>query len=171
VDIVAFREQLGAGRGDPARAGPMYRRSYYGYIFRVSPIVLLLLVGACHIKLVSDYDDNFVKAAAVAENEISTFIQSMKNPAPGTNLTYAGNIATYNKIEVDLNSCLVLASSHENNVQTIAQINTVIDRVHAMAARHRAGPLSPAYLDQKQKDISLLISIVIRTENDKKAAK
>jgi hypothetical protein len=150
----------------------MYWHLYGGYALRVtSSFMLLLLFCGCHIKLVSDYDDDFVKAATNVEKEISTFLQNMKNPVSGSNLTYSGNIATYNKIEVDLNGLLVLARAHENNDQTIAQVDQIIYLVSSLEKLHKSGPLSPAFVDQEQKDISLAISLVIRTENDKKANK
>jgi len=66
----------------------MYWHLYGGYALRVtSSFMLLLLFCGCHIKLVSDYDDDFVKAATNVEKEISTFLQNMKNPVSGSNLT------------------------------------------------------------------------------------
>src|ERR1700741_416639 len=50
------------------QGGRMCRHPYKGYALYIVPsFVLLLLVCGCHIKLVSDYDDDFVKAATSVE--------------------------------------------------------------------------------------------------------
>jgi hypothetical protein len=83
-----------------------------GVLLRFAPLALILLViSGCHIKLVSDYDDNFVQAATTTQKEIGALLQTLKNPPPGTDATYKGNIAAYNKIDVDMNGLLVLASA------------------------------------------------------------
>jgi len=134
-------------------------------------IILVLGVSGCHVQLVSDYDDDFVKAAASTQNEISTLLQNLQNPPSGYDVTYKGNIPNYNKIEVDLSGLDVLANSHQNNEPSIKQIESVVDMVHRLEKLHQAGPISKAYLEQKQKDINSAFSFVIRTENDKKAGK
>ncbi|MBV9829059.1 MAG: hypothetical protein JO001_25845 [Alphaproteobacteria bacterium] len=147
------------------------RQNLAGVLHRVAPLgLVLLVVSACHIKLVSDYDDNFVQAAVSTEKEISTLLQNLRNPPIGTDITYKGNIANYNKVDVDMNHLAVLSSSHENNAASIAQVNKVIEIVHGLETLHRDNTtLSPAFVTQKQQDIDLAFAIVIRTENDKKA--
>ena len=98
--------------------------------------------------------------------------EAPRNPTSGTDITYDGNKGTYNKIQVDLNTLVVLARSHPNNDPTINQVNTVIESVHGLEDVHRQrGRLSPDYVDQKQKDLMMMFSSIIRTENTKKAAR
>ena len=140
---------------------------------RSIPLVfaILLMVG-CHVELVSDYDEDLAKAVITTQKEIDSFLQSQRNPTSGTDITYDGNKGTYNKIQVDLNTLVVLARSHPNNDPTISQVNTVIESVHGLEDVHRQrGRLSPDYVDQKQKDLMMMFSSIIRTENAKKAAR
>jgi hypothetical protein len=131
---------------------------------------LLLVVGGCHIKLVSEYDDNFVQAATSTQKAIGTLLQTLKNPPSGTDVTYNGNIATYNKIDVDINGLLVLASAHQNNDATIAQVNRLVSMVRDLESLHKkTDALSPAFLTQEQQDMNTAFTLVIRTENNKRA--
>lgn len=135
-------------------------------------LLLLLTASACHIKLVSDYDDEFVKAATNTQKEISTLLQKLRNPAPGSDSTYKANIDAYNKINVDLDGLLVLAMSHQGNDASVAQVQKIIGMVRDLENLHRnSNTLSPAFLMQEQRDISTAFAFVIRTENDKKAGK
>jgi hypothetical protein len=134
-------------------------------------LLLLIAASGCHIKLVSDYDEEFVKAASNTQKEISTLLQNLQKPPGGYDVSYKANISTYNKIDANLNNLAVLANSHEKNDETIAQVNAIGEMFHDLEKRHQTGPVSPAYLEIKQKDINLVTSIIIRTENDKKAGK
>lgn len=137
----------------------------------LSAAALLLLVAGCQVKLVSDYDENFVKAALDVARDVSALLQSQRNLLSEKDGSYATNLSAYNRIEVDLNTLLVLTNAHENNDPSVAQVHKLIETVHGLERLHQAGPLSPAYLAQKQDDIDREISILIRTENAKKAVR
>jgi len=147
------------------------RPQVHGVLARFASIGLLVLViSGCHLKLFSDYDDNFVQAATATQKEISSLLQTLKNPPVGTDVTYKGNIANYNKIDVGINNLLVLASAHQNNDATIAQVNRLAGMVRDLENLHsKSSSLSPAFLTQEQQDINTAFTLVIRTENDKKA--
>jgi hypothetical protein len=132
----------------------------------------LLLVSACHVGLVGDYDENFIKAATELEKEIDGFLQNLEYPpVPTADLTYAGNIGTYNKLRVDLNALLVLARSHERNEPTINQVNALIRIVRGIEDVHKKqGKLSPGFIDSQREELLTAFTSIIRTENDKKAA-
>ncbi len=133
--------------------------------------LLCLAVSACHIKLVSDYDDEFIRAATSTQKEISTLLQKLKNPPAGSDITYKGNIEGYNKIDVDLDGLLVLAMAHQGNDQTVAQVKKIIGMVKDLENLHKNSTLSANFLIQEQQHISAAFAFVIRTENDKKAGK
>src|SRR5690242_17651579 len=120
---------------------------------RSAPLILLvLLASACHIKLVSDYDEAFVNAAAATQKEIAALLQNLRNPPTGYDISYQANIAKYNEIRTDLNGLLVLASAHQNNEPTVAQVNSLISMVNDLEKLHSIRPPSPAFLEQGQKD-------------------
>jgi hypothetical protein len=64
---------------------------------------------------------------------------------------------------------LILAGAHRNNEETVAQVKQMIQIFDEIPERHRTKSLSAAYLDLKQQTISRGFSLIIRTENDKKA--
>jgi hypothetical protein len=131
-----------------------------------------LLIAGCHVQLVSDYDEDFVKAAVSTEKEIDGFLQDQRNPPLGTDPSYDGNKTTYNKIEVDLDSLLVLARSHLNNDPSINQVTTAIDTFHGLENIHRRrGRLSIDFIDAKEQTFITEFSSMIRTENAKKAGR
>src|SRR5215213_6515024 len=106
---------------DARRAGMNFYRAQS--LARSVPLILLLLItSACHIKIVSDYDEDFVKAATAAQKEITALLQDLRNPPSGYDVGYQSNIARYNTIRTDLNELLVLGGSHENNEPTVLQV-------------------------------------------------
>jgi hypothetical protein len=137
--------------------------------FPMTALLLLLFVGGCHIQLVSEYDEDFVRTATGVQKEIGMMLQTLKNPPSGTDVSYQGSISAYNKISVDLNGLLILAGAHRNNEETVAQVKQMIQIFDEIPERHRTKSLSAAYLDLKQQTISRGFSLIIRTENDKKA--
>jgi hypothetical protein len=142
-------------------------------LMRSAPLILLLLLAtsACHIKLVSDYDENFIKAATATQKEITLLLQNLRNPPSDYKIGYQDNIAKYNSIRADLNEMLVLASSHQNNEPTVDQVVSLIGMVNDLEKLHQSRQPSQAFLEQEQRDINTAFSILIRTENAKKAAR
>ena len=150
-------------------------RSYYVRIPGMRRLMLLgclLLAAACHVQLVSDYDEEFVKTASEIQREIDTLLQNQRNPAKGADLSYEASKPAYNKIEVELSSLLALAQSHENNDPSIDQVKALIDTVHRLEAIHeRDNRIPPVAINIEQNTIRTQISSIIRTENAKKAGK
>jgi hypothetical protein len=141
-------------------------------LVRSAPLILLLLItNACHIKLVSDYDENFIKAATDTQKEITVLLQNLRNPPSDYKVSYLDNILKYNNIRADLNGMLVLASSHQNNEPTVDQVISVIEMVNDLEKLHQSRQPSHAFLEQEQRDVNKAFSIIIRTENAKKAAR
>jgi hypothetical protein len=130
----------------------------------------LILLAGCHIQLVSDYDDQFVKDATEIQKEIDTLLQDQRNPVKGADLSYEASKPAYNKIEVDLSSLLTLAQSHKMNDPTINQVGKLIDTVRGLERIHqRDNRLPPFVIDTEQVTIRDQISSIVRTENAKKA--
>jgi hypothetical protein len=136
-----------------------------------SLILLLLITSACHIKLVSDYDENFIRATTTTQKEITILLQNLRNPPRDYKVDYQNNIANYNNIRADLDGMLVLASAHQNNEPTVDQVVSLIGMVNDLEKLHQSRQPSQAFLQQEQKDINMAFSIIIRTENAKKAAR
>ncbi len=132
----------------------------------------LILVAACHVQLVSDYDEEFVKTASEIQREIDTLLQNQRNPPKGADLSYEANTPAYYKIEVELSSLLALAQSHENNDASIDQVKALIETVHQLEAIHeRDNRIPPAAINIEQNTIRTQISSIVRTENAKKAGR
>lgn len=133
-------------------------------------VALLLSLAACHVRLVSDYDDQLVKAATTVQTDADTLLQTQLDPPKGTDTSYEATKPAYNKIAVDLNSLRTCATSHPNNGPTIAQVNTLANTIQDLQSLHMKNkPLSPTFIMQEQDDIRTQVSKIIRTENDKKA--
>jgi hypothetical protein len=150
-------------------------RSYCVRIFGARSVIVLaclILVAACHIQLVSDYDEEFVKTASDIQKEIDTLLQNQRNPPKGADLSYEANKPAYNKIEVELSSLLALAQSHENNDPSIDQVKALIETVHRLEAIHeRDNRVPSAAINIEQNTIRTQISSIVRTENAKKAGR
>ena len=132
--------------------------------------LLLLTLAACHVTLVTSYDEQFVKNTVATETDIDTLLQTQRNPPKGTDTGYDTSVRAYNKIDVDLNGLLALAESHSNNADTIAQVNKLIELVQGLEKVHREeGQLGAAYINGKQQDLRVIFAAILRTENDKKA--
>ena len=130
----------------------------------------LILVAACHVQLVSDYDPEFVANAVEVQKEIDTLLQDQRNPVRGADLSYEASKPAYNKIEVDLSSLLARAQSHPDNDPTINQVKALIETVHGLERIHqRDNHLPRAVIDIEQDTIRRDISSIVRTENAKKA--
>ncbi len=148
-------------------------RSYGAATLRTKSAWLLgslILLAGCHIQLVSDYDEQFVKTASEIQKEVDTLLQDQRNPVKGADLSYEASKPAYNKIEVDLSSLLTLAQSHSMNDPTINEVNKLIDTVRGLERIHqRDNRLPPFVIDTEQAAIRDQISSIIRTENAKKA--
>jgi hypothetical protein len=130
-----------------------------------------LALGACHVQLVGNYDENLVNGATAMAAEIDTVLENERNPATPADATYEANRAAYNQINADLRALLVRAEANDKNQHIVNQIRTLIDTVRALENTHRTeGRLSRAYLDAKQQNIEMEIVAIMRTENAKKAA-
>ena len=110
---------------------------------RITALLLILFVGGCHIQLVSEYDEDFVRTATGVQKEIGMLLQTLKNPPSGTDVSYQGNIPAYNKIIVDLNGLLILAGAHRNNEETVAQVKQMIQIFNELPERHRTKSCRP----------------------------
>jgi hypothetical protein len=165
-----WRSAGAAGRHERGGTGMNLYRSR-SFVCSVPLILLLLAASACHIKLVSDYDENFVRAANATQKEITLLLQDLRNPPRDYKVGYQDNIANYNSIRADLNGMLVLASSHRDNEPTVDQVLSLIGMVNDLEKLHQSRQPSQAFLEQVQRDINTAFSIIIRTENAKKAAR
>jgi hypothetical protein len=136
----------------------------------VGVALLLLSLAACHVRLVSDYDDQLVKDATAVQTDADTLLEAELNPPSGTETSYAANRAAYNKIAVDLDSLRTQAMSHPNNDLTIAQVGALAKTIEGLQQEHmKHNVLPPTYILQKQADIEHQVSLIIRTENDKRS--
>jgi hypothetical protein len=137
---------------------------------RLASAWLLLSVAACHVQLVSDYDDQMVKDATAVQTDVDTLLQTELNPPKGTDTGYEASKPAYNKIAVDLDSLRTQAMSHPNNGPTIAQVDTLAKDIADLQALHmKDNTLGRAFIQQEQSDIATHVSLIVRTENDKKA--
>jgi len=132
----------------------------------------LVLLAACHVQLVSDYDEELVKDATEVEKEIDALLQEQRNPVRGSDLSYEASKPAYNKIEVELHALLTRAQSHENNNETVSQVEALIKTVRLLEEIHqRDNRLPPATIGIQQDIIGRDISSIIRSENAKKAGR
>jgi hypothetical protein len=137
---------------------------------RLASACLLLSVAACHVQLVSDYDDQMVKDATAVQTDVDTLLQTELNPPRETDTSYEASKPAYNKIAVNLDSLRMQAMSHPNNGPTIEQVDALAKDVADLQALHmKDNTLGRIFIQQEQNDIATHVSLIVRTENDKKA--
>jgi hypothetical protein len=137
---------------------------------RLASACLLLSVAACHVQLVSDYDDQMVKDATAVQTDVDTLLQTELNPPRETDTSYEASKPAYNKIAVNLDSLRMQAMSHPNNGPTIEQVDALAKDVADLQALYmKDNTLGRIFIQQEQNDIATHVSLIVRTENDKKA--
>jgi hypothetical protein len=110
----------------------------------VGVALLLLSLADCHVRLVSDYDDQLVKDAAAVQTDADTLLEAELNPPSGTETSYEASRPAYNKIAVDLHSLRTQAMSHPNNDPTIAQVDALAKTIEGLQQEHmKHNVLSP----------------------------
>lgn len=113
----------------------MRNRRWMRWTPQLAALASVGMLSAC-ITLVSDYDDVFDHQAAATQKEIDGFLQKLSDNSGAPAGSYDANIDEYGKIEVDLNSLMVRARSHDKNSDTIDQVNRVMNTVNGLKKLH-----------------------------------
>jgi hypothetical protein len=141
-------------------------------IARRAAVLPALLVAACQVHQVAPYDAQFVRDAVALQTDFAVLTHTLRNPPPGTKLSYSANKAAYNRINADLDVLATQAGAQNHNAQMIEEVQIVTATIQEMQATHRrTGHLAPDYVQEKAVTVDQQIGILIRSENDKRALK
>ena len=108
-------------------------------------LIVALNLAACHVTLISDYDDTFDQEATAAQKDVDALFQkAINNPNPRqpdlTAETYASDKDAYAKINNELDALLVRAQAHQNNAATIDSVDRIIHSFSVVETEHKTAP-------------------------------
>jgi hypothetical protein len=136
----------------------------------IAGIPVLMMISGCQVHRVAPYDAQFVSDAVTLQTDYDVLAYTLRNPPPGTKLTYDGNKAAYNRINADLNVLATQAGAQDQNQRMVEEVQIVAATVREMETTHqRQGTLSPDFVQEKAATVDQQIGILIRSENDKRA--
>jgi hypothetical protein len=108
-------------------------------------VALSLVVTACHIMLLSDYDDVFDQEATNTQKDVDALFQKIidnpdKTRPEFTAETYAADKDSYAKIRTELDALSVRAQAHQHNENTIASVGKITNSFAVVEEEHKNKP-------------------------------
>lgn len=108
-------------------------------------IALPLGISACHIMLLSDYDDVFDQEATNTQKDVDALFQKIiDNPDKArpefTAETYTADRDAYAKIRTELDALSVRAQAHQHNENTIASVGKITNSFAVVEEEHKNKP-------------------------------
>jgi hypothetical protein len=116
------------------------------------------MLTACHITLITDYDETFDQEATQAQKDVDALLQKIINnpnkqqPAMTAD-AYAMDKDAYAKIDNELQALLVRARAHQNNSGTIDSVQKVIHSFSLIENEHKTKPSLRIAQVEEQKTI------------------
>jgi hypothetical protein len=112
---------------------------------RVFLVCSILGTTACHVTLISEYDDVFDQEATSTQKDVDALFQKIinnpDNTRPGISLeTYASNKDSYTKIHTELDALFVRASAHQHNEGTLDSVSKITHSFSLVESGHRDRP-------------------------------
>jgi len=110
--------------------------------FRAFLVISPFILSACHITLVSDYDEVFDQEATSAQKDVDALFQKiMDNPDKArpefTAETYAADKDSYAKIRTELDALSVRAQAHQHNENAIASVGKIAHSFSVVEEEHK----------------------------------
>jgi hypothetical protein len=137
----------------------------------------LLGLSACHIALISDYDDAFDQQLISSQKDIAGFFQKMADNVSTTNNrktaeTYAQDTDAITKIHTDLSAMRVRAAAHPKNEATTSNVDHLAHTFAEFEAEYKAsattGPLDVAHINTELTIINADFTVMMAEELLKK---
>jgi hypothetical protein len=105
----------------------------------------LLGISACHMALLSDYDDVFDQEATNAQKDVDALYQKIiGNPNAQhpdiTAETYAADRESYAKIRAELDGLRVRAQAHDHNENTVKSVDAIAHSFSVAEDEHKRNP-------------------------------
>jgi hypothetical protein len=102
----------------------------------------LLGISACHISLLSDYDDVFDREATNTQKEVDALYQKIiGNPNAQhpdiTAETYASDRESYTNIRAELDGLRVRAQAHDHNENTVKSVDAIAHSFSVVEDEHK----------------------------------
>jgi len=114
-------------------------------VFRAFLVVAPLILSACHITLISNYDEVFDQEATSAQKDVDSLFQKIiDNPdrlrPEFTAETYAADKDSYAKIRTELDALSVRAQAHQYNENTVASVGKIAHSFSVVEEEHKNKP-------------------------------
>jgi hypothetical protein len=112
---------------------------------RIFLVCSTLGIAACHVTLISEYDDVFDQEVTNTQKEVDALFQKIinnpDNARPGISLeTYASNKDSYAKIHTELDALFVRASAHQHNEGSLDSVNKITHSFSLAEGGHKDRP-------------------------------
>jgi hypothetical protein len=135
----------------------------------------LVGLSACHMALVSDYDDAFDQQLISTQKDIDGFFQKMADNVSAsdnrkTAETYAQDTDAMTKIHTDLSAMRVRAAAHPKNEATTSNVDHLTRSFNEFEAEYKASaaPLNIAHINEEQTIINADFTVMMAEELLKK---
>jgi hypothetical protein len=143
----------------------------------VRVIVAIGMLTACHVTLVTDYDETFDQEATQAQKDVDALLQkivgnpSKQQPAVTAD-SYAMDKDAYTKINNELQALLVRAQAHQNNSGTIDSVKKIMHSFSLIESEHKtSSALRIAQVDDQRMIMNDEFTVLIAEEILKKQGK
>jgi hypothetical protein len=105
----------------------------------------LLGISACHVALLSDYDDVFDQEATSAQKDVDALYQKIiGNPNAQhpdiTAETYVADRESYANIRAELDGLKVRAQAHDHNENTFKTVDAIAHSFSVVEDEHKRNP-------------------------------
>lgn len=109
---------------------------------RIFLVCSTLGIAACHVTLISEYDDVFDQEVTSTQKDVDALFQKiMANPSTAqpdmSAETYAADKDSYAKIHTELDGLLVRAQAHQHNEGTISSVSKIIHSFSLVENDHK----------------------------------
>jgi len=111
---------------------------------------MTLVIGACTIQLVSNYDETIDKETLQLQKKLDGYFTSLHNAGP-EELKYKSQQKFYESVLVDLNAIGVRAGGIYKNKLTIGQIDLAKENLAYLVLLHKNCITTPLSGEQKEK--------------------
>jgi hypothetical protein len=108
----------------------------------IALVALATSLSACHIMLISDYDETFDQEATNAQKDVDALMQKIINNPSTTQSeftaeSFASDKDAYAKIDNELDAMLVRAQAHQHNEGTIGSVQKVAHSFSLIESEHK----------------------------------
>jgi hypothetical protein len=118
------------------------------------------------VTFVTDYDDTFDNEIATTQKDTDALVLKIaENPTQ----PYASFKDDYDKVQTDIDSLRVRASTHSNNSDTISSVDKIQHTFSEWRDRHASAPVTAAFAKGELETMNIEYAILMKQELAKKS--